>query len=94
LNILFFLMFALSIGVQYNDPDPWVWVAIYGYGAVVTLLAIFNVYTPLAVLGAVGYLLGFLYWVPIGDPENNLWFKPEFKMSNPQDEVVREAQQS
>ena len=28
-NFLFLLAFALSVLVQYNDPDPWAWIAIY-----------------------------------------------------------------
>jgi len=31
-------LLGLCVAVQYNDPDPWRWVAIYGAGAVVTLL--------------------------------------------------------
>jgi hypothetical protein len=31
-------LLGLCVAVQYNDPDPWRWVAIYGAGAIVTLL--------------------------------------------------------
>ena len=41
-DILFFLMFALSVAVQFNDPDPIRWVAIYGAAALVCLLSLFG----------------------------------------------------
>lgn len=37
LNGVFFLAFALSVAVQYNDPDPLRWMAIYGAAAVLCL---------------------------------------------------------
>ena len=33
-NILMLLMFVFSVIVQYNDPDPWVWMPVYGAAAV------------------------------------------------------------
>jgi hypothetical protein len=30
LDTLFLLMFAFSVVVQFNDPDPWRWAAMYG----------------------------------------------------------------
>jgi len=40
LNVLFALLFLVSAGLQYNDPDPLRWVALYGGAAVVTVLAL------------------------------------------------------
>lgn len=37
---LFFLMFLLSVIVQFNDPDPIRWAAIYGAAALVCLLSL------------------------------------------------------
>jgi hypothetical protein len=37
LNIAFFLAFVLSLAVQYNDPDPLVWMAFYGASALACL---------------------------------------------------------
>jgi hypothetical protein len=37
---LFLLMFAFSVIVQLNDPDPLPWMAIYGAAAVACLLSI------------------------------------------------------
>ncbi|TWF45330.1 transmembrane family 220 protein [Chitinophaga polysaccharea] len=39
LNIFLSLMFVLFAGLQYNDPDPYVWMPIYLYSAVFCWLA-------------------------------------------------------
>ncbi len=36
--IFFGIIFLLSAAVQYNDPDPAVWIAIYGAAAAVSFL--------------------------------------------------------
>lgn len=41
-DALLFLMFLLSVIVQYNDPDPIRWAAIYGAAALVCLLSLFG----------------------------------------------------
>ena len=51
-NIFFCLVFILFAAVQYNDPDPYVWMPIYLYTAILCWLAFRNKYFP----GA--YLLG------------------------------------
>ncbi len=42
LNAFFAAVFLLSAYMQYNDPDPIAWIAIYGYGALVCTLAFFK----------------------------------------------------
>jgi len=39
-DILFLLMFLMSVAVQYNDPDPYVWMAIYSAAAVACFLSL------------------------------------------------------
>ncbi|MEZ0607206.1 transmembrane 220 family protein [Fibrella sp. WM1] len=39
LSLGFALLFIMFAAVQYNDPDPQVWVPIYGFAAVACLLA-------------------------------------------------------
>jgi hypothetical protein len=39
-NVVMALMFALSAAVQYNDPDPVQWIAIYAVAAVVCVAAL------------------------------------------------------
>ena len=46
LNALFVLLFAFSALLQYNDPDPFVWIPIYLYGALLCWLAYQKKYNP------------------------------------------------
>ena len=39
-NGLFALIFVYFIIVQFNDPDPLLWVLVYGFGLMVTILLI------------------------------------------------------
>lgn len=39
LNYLMLIAFLLSVIVQYNDPDPILWMVIYGIATVICLLA-------------------------------------------------------
>lgn len=59
LNYLFLALFVASVIVQYNDPDPWVWMAIYGLAAVACLVAIKQ---PAQWRLSVVLLLGTLLW--------------------------------
>lgn len=37
-NVVMLLMFLMSVAVQYNDPDPYVWMPVYGAAAVACVL--------------------------------------------------------
>ncbi|MGH7502895.1 MAG: transmembrane 220 family protein [Longimicrobiales bacterium] len=39
-NAVMLLAFVLSVVVQYNDPDPFLWMALYGLAAVACVLAL------------------------------------------------------
>lgn len=55
-NLIFCLLFVFSAALQYNDPDPYLWIPIYMYGAVFCWFAFRNKYYPKA------YLIGiFVY---------------------------------
>ena len=49
-NVFFCLAFVLFAALQYNDPDPYLWVPIYLYGAVLCWLAFRNKFYPWAYL--------------------------------------------
>lgn len=56
-NLFFCILFVLSAALQWNDPDPWLWMPIYLYGAVLCWLAFKRKYYPKAYLfGIVAYL--------------------------------------
>jgi len=70
-NLIFCLLFIVSAALQYNDPDPYVWIPIYMYGAILCWLAFRGQYYTLA------YLLGmFIYGIYAGYKffdENGVW---------------------
>jgi hypothetical protein len=39
-NVVFAVLFVISAGLQYNDPDPIRWAALYGGAAVATIAAL------------------------------------------------------
>lgn len=47
-NIIFAILFLISAGLQYNDPDPYLWIPIYMYGVVICWQAFRNKYYPRA----------------------------------------------
>ena len=53
-NIIFIVVFILFAAVQYNDPDPYLWIPIYLYPAALCYLAIQHKY-PIR-----GYYIGFV----------------------------------
>ncbi|HEX2534724.1 MAG TPA: transmembrane 220 family protein [Chitinophagaceae bacterium] len=32
-NLVLVILFVVAAALQYNDPDPYVWIPLYGYGA-------------------------------------------------------------
>lgn len=57
-NIVFVVLFIIFAGLQYNDPDPYIWVPIYLYSAVFCYLAARKKFYP------IGYAIGiFVYLV-------------------------------
>lgn len=71
-NIIFCLIFILSAALQYNDPDPYIWVPIYFYGAWFCFQAFRGKYYPKAYLaGILIYTIYALY----------LWFDKSGVMS-------------
>jgi len=57
LNIFFIVLFIISAALQYNDPDPYVWMPIYLYGAFLCYQAIKRKYNRvLYIIGLSVYL--------------------------------------
>lgn len=63
--ILVAVLFFIFGIVQWNDPDPYVWIAMYFYVGISILLYVFTdlAYYPL-LLGAIVTLIAFLSYVP------------------------------
>lgn len=96
LNLLLAAMFLLFAFVQINDPDPALWILIYGLMAVACVLAAFRHYYP----GAISvlliiflaysffYLPGVIEW--LNSEEKSLLFDDIAKMQHPYIEESRE----
>jgi hypothetical protein len=80
-NIVFGFLFLISAGLQYNDPDPYVWIPIYLYATILCWLAAANKFYPAAYLFGIiaysGYALylfftedGVLEWIQKHNAEN------------------------
>ncbi|MCW3080446.1 transmembrane 220 family protein [Segetibacter sp.] len=81
LNVLFIIIFVAFAALQYNDPDPYIWIPIYLYAAFLCFLSNKNKYYPaLYTVGLTVYLsyaaylffdkTGVLNWVKEHDAEN------------------------
>lgn len=97
-NILFCVIFAIFAGLQYNDPDPYVWIPIYLYASVLCWLAANNKLYPIAYwLGIILYALyaayeffennGVLDWIQEHNAQN---IAESMKAEKPWIEATRE----
>lgn len=59
LNIVFCLMFVVFAGLQYNDPDPYVWMPIYLYSAALCWLAARHRFYPKWYLAGIAVYLAY-----------------------------------
>lgn len=58
------IMFSFVI-VQYNDPDPWLWMTIYGTVAILLAFGAFNIYFPMIMYVQMGLMFfGIIYLFP------------------------------
>ena len=89
-------MFLLFAAVQYNDPDPGLWMLVYGAMCFACVAAIFNRFSfPLMTVMAGGYLIlsalhvdGMLQWLK--SPNRKMLFDDVAKMQYPYIEEARE----
>lgn len=58
-NLILAVMFLLFAFVQINDPDPALWILIYGLMAVVCIMAAFNYYSKIALIILAVLYLGY-----------------------------------
>ena len=61
-NIVFVVLFILSAALQYNDPDPYVWILLYLYGAFLCFMAFRNKFnSTLYLIGLAVYISYAIY---------------------------------
>jgi hypothetical protein len=57
-NIFFYFVFIVFAALQYNDPDPYIWMPIYLYSAALCWLAFRSRYYPKAnIAGIIAYAI-------------------------------------
>jgi hypothetical protein len=97
-NVIFFVLFLISAALQYNDPDPYIWIPIYLYAAVLCFYAFRSRYFPKAyIAGIIVYAIlavprfldndGVLSWMNEHNSEN---LAQSMKASKPYIENARE----
>ena len=95
-NFLLVVMFLIFAFLQLNDPDPIVWILVYGMMAAVCVMAIFEFYPRKILIAlAIAYLAYSIYYFPgvrvwlAGDNKAQL-FDNVAKMEHPFIEESRE----
>lgn len=97
-NIIFIILFVISAGLQYNDPDPYIWIPIYLFAAFLCYRAIQIKYNAALYIGGLtifiiyaAYLFfeseGVLTWLNEHDAEN---IAQSMKATRPWIEATRE----
>ena len=71
INIFFILLFIFSAALQYNDPDPYVWIPVYLYGAFLCYQSVRNRYRP--VLFLAGLIIYSAYAVYLFFDKTGVW---------------------
>jgi len=57
INLILAIIFILFAVVQYNDPDPWMWIGLYTFIAIVSGMAFFGKYHR----GLLSFGMGFCF---------------------------------
>jgi hypothetical protein len=96
LNSILALMFIAFAFLQVNDPDPVLWILIYGAMAVLSVMAIFEYFIPALMYAlAVGYAVYLVILFPgvmdwFNSPDRSLLFDDIAKMQYTYIEEARE----
>jgi len=95
-NLLLALMFVVFAYLQLNDPDPVVWILIYGAMAVISVLAAFSIRPKVVMLVMLLVFFGYSFvyidglkeWLE--QPDKSVLFDDVMKMQYPYIEESRE----
>jgi hypothetical protein len=79
LNFILALMFLAFAFVQINDPDPVVWILIYGSMATLSIMAIFQFYPKKFIIGILVLFLAYGVYNLIYHPGVLEWLRSDNK---------------
>ncbi len=93
--IILSLLFLLFAVVQFNDPDPWLWVSWYAFISVLLAMAAFKRFSNTAIWFGIGFSSAiltslapdFFQWINDGMPS----IVTSMKAESPYIELVRET---
>ena len=94
LDLTMALLFAFAAALQYNDPDPVRWIAVYGAACILSLLAAFaNRILPATVLTVGLVAVVWAGWIAFGGPPVSEYrhMFDAWEMKSPSVEAAREA---
>lgn len=94
INIILTILFSLFAIVQYNDPDPWLWIIFYGFIAIVSAFAAFGKYHKWVLITGLGVAIvwmlslvpDLIHWIQMGMPT----IASSMKAEAPHIELTRE----
>jgi hypothetical protein len=95
-NLVLAVMFLAFAFLQINDPDPILWILIYGSMAVICILAAFRIYSKIAIILLLGGFIGFSFvFIPglkewMAQENQSVLFDDLAKMEHPYIEESRE----
>ena len=59
------MLFTLFAALQYNDPDPFVWILVYMFVALLSVISVFRKLNPYLILASIiMYIAGAIYLWP------------------------------
>jgi Transmembrane family 220, helix len=89
LALFLVLIFAIFAAVQYNDPDPWLWIPIYGMAAAISW-GVFQGKLPHKVFfpACIAFLAGAVWFFP---PQWEGLHLESMRMKNTNQELGRES---
>jgi hypothetical protein len=90
-SIVMLILLLTTIVLQYNDPDGWIWMLIYGVALIPTVAALAKTWTGLSVVAAIGYYAGVVYTLPGGTAADPSHILTDLQMGEAGVEEAREA---
>ncbi|MBI2421722.1 MAG: transmembrane 220 family protein [Candidatus Hydrogenedentes bacterium] len=91
LNLFMAAVYFVAVYVQYNDPDPVVWMVLYAFPMILALAAAFGYLSPFALPSTLAYLALAIHQMPWGKLNEALFVVPTWHMISKDNEFARES---